>query len=66
MRLLSAIIVVFLFSCKAKTPYNPYLKMKKDEKPSVLINNEHVNAENESKKKGKKQLRKNRRKVYFH
>jgi len=58
------IIGVMMFSCKAKGPYNPYIRMKKDEKPSTINNKEIKKLEDNSRKSGKKQMRRNRKKVY--
>jgi len=64
MRYLALIIIALIFSCKAKGPYNPYIRMKKDEKPSTINNKEIKKLEDNSRKSGKKQMRKNRKKVY--
>lgn len=57
-------VVILMSSCRSKGPYNPYLKMKKDEKPSTINNKQIKELEDNSRKSGKKQMRKNRRKVY--
>lgn len=62
-RCLLLLVIAMVVSCKAKTPYNPYLKSK--EKPSELITEERKKMEKSAIKKSRKQLRKNRKAVLF-
>jgi hypothetical protein len=61
MRALVAFLFVFTIACKAKTPYNPFLKEKT--KQSTIINDERKKMEKDANKASRKRLRKNKRKV---